>query len=47
MVAQGGFPPGSAAKLRIGMVIPYVIEQPARGERVSAIYSRPPKDRHI
>lgn len=44
MVAQGGFPPGSAAKLRIGMVIPYVIEQTARGERVYDIYSRLLKD---
>ena len=47
MVAQGGFPPGSAAKLRIGMVIPYVIEQTARGERVYDIYSRLLKDRII
>lgn len=45
MVAQGVS--GSAAKLRIGMVIPYVIEQTARGERVYDIYSRLLKDRII
>jgi len=46
-VAQGGFPPGLAARMRRGMVIPYVIEQTARGERVYDIYSRLLKDRII
>lgn len=47
MVAQGGFPPGLAATMGGGMVIPYVIEQTARGERVYDIYSRLLKDRII
>ena len=47
MVAQGGFPPGSAAKLRIGMVIPSVTEQTASGEGACDLYSRLLKDRFI
>ncbi len=47
MVAQGGFPPGPAVRMKGGMVIPYVIEQTARGERVYDIYSRLLKDRII
>ncbi len=47
MVAQGAFPPGLAATMGTGMVIPYVIEQTARGERVYDIYSRLLKDRII
>lgn len=47
MVAQGVFPPGPAARMEGGMVIPYVIEQTARGERVYDIYSRLLKDRII
>ncbi len=47
MVAQGGFPRGSAVRMKGSMVIPYVIEQTARGERVYDIYSRLLKDRII
>ncbi len=46
-MAPGGFPRGLGIRMGNGMVIPYVIEQTARGERVYDIYSRLLKDRII